>query len=355
MRDPMGLKRAIMTRIPFVLLTTILLAAAWVTPGSATQFRPLLADTAFRDTDPAPSADGQWLAFSSNRGGSNQIWVIPALGGKPRAVTAEPDSSQAQGAQRIATRVMTPTWSPDSKSILFVSTRSGPYNIYSIPLAGGAATPLSKAPGSQRFPVLSPDGRTICFPSSRHAPTSLYGFNLFLMDAKGEIEGPPARQLTRSSGSPGHPVWSPDGKWIAYVAKDFDTTRTVNIGGGMQTKQSALFSAFRVYKIPAAGGAEVRLTGLKTDGQAEDTWPSWSPDGKWIAFGRNVGGKQNIWVMDALTKQSFPITSEGNCMKPNWSYDGKAIYFSRLNGRDEDIWIAENLSLAGAASRRRGR
>lgn len=316
---------------------------SWASPCLATKFSPLLADTTYRDTDPAPSPDGKWLAFQSNRGGSSQIWIMSTEGGQLRKLTAEPESSKAGGAPRIGTRVMTPTWAPDGKSLLYISTRSGQYNIYSISFEGGEAKALSNAPGSQRFAVYSPDGAKICFPSSRLQPTSLYGFNLYVMDAKGEVYGPPARRVTFGGSSPGHPVWSYDGKWLAYVAKDFDTTKTVNIAGGT-AKQSAMFSQFRVFKIPAAGGREVKLTGLKVGENAEDTWPSWSPNGKQIAFGRNIGGKQSLWVVDVTTRRAFMLTADGNCMKPTWSYDGNAIYYTKFNGRDEDIWVAKDFT-----------
>jgi len=328
-----------------VSLLILALGVGWASPGFATKFMPLLADTTYRDTDPSPSPDGKWLAFQSNRGGSSQIWIMLAQGGQLRQVTAEPESSQVPGSQRIPTRVMTPNWAPDGKSILFISTRAGQYNIYSIPIEGGEAKPLSNAAGSQRFAVYSPDGSKICFPSSRLQPNSLYGFNLYLMDAKGEIAGPPARRLTFSEASPGHPVWSYDGKWIAYVAKDFDTTKTVSVGGGMQAKQSAMFSQFRVFKMAVGGGPEVKLTGVKAGDPSEDTWPSWSPNGKQIAFGRNTGGKQSIWVLDVTTKRAFMLTGDGNCMKPTFSYDGNAIYYTKLiNGKDEDIWVASDFT-----------
>lgn len=334
----------ILRRVASFLVLTLGVACA--SPGFATTFRPLLADTTYRDTDPAPSPDGKWIAFQSNRGGSSQIWVMSAQGGQLRKVTAEPESSQVPGGQRIPTRVMTPNWAPDGKSILFISTRSGPYNIYTIPVEGGEAKPLSNAAGSQRFAVYSPDGSKICFPSSRLQPSSLYGFNLYVMDAKGEIAGSPAKRLTFGGNSPGHPVWSYDGRWIAYVAKDFDTTKTVNVGGGMQAKQSAMFSQFRVFKIPAGGGPEVKLTGLKAGDAYEDTWPSWSPNGKQLAFGRNMGGKQSIWVLNVATRLAFMLTGDGNCMKPTFSYDGNAIYYTKLaaNGRDEDIWVASDFT-----------
>ena len=344
------------SRILLILAVVLAFAAqlgAAPQPAFAIQFRPVVSG-ASRDTDPAPSPDGKWLAFQSDRGGGSQIWIVSTAGGAPRQLTKEPATVKGQDGKMIPTRVMTPTWAPDSKSLLFVSTRGGGYNIFSIPLEGGTPKALSAAAGAQRYPMYSPDGTKIVFPSSRLQPTSLYGFQLYLMDAKGEVNGPPARQFTNASGSPGHPIWSPDGKWVCYVAKDFDSTRTVDIGGGMQAKQSAIFSSFRVFKKPVAGGKEVKLTGHRTDpGQAEDTWPTWSRDGKWIAFGRNAQGKQNLWVIDVLTNQAFTVTELGNAMKPEWSPDGKSLYFTRITGQDEDIWVATGLNLVSNARAKR--
>ena len=340
-----------MTRIPILLAGLILLSCALASPGGAAQFRPLLADTS-RDTDPAPSPDGKWIAFQSNRGTSPaQIWLLPVGGGAPHRLTNEPDSSAFNG-KNYVTRVMTPTWAPDSKSILFVSTRSGQYNIYSMPIEGGGKpVALSKAPGAQRFPAYSPDGSKIVFPSSRLEPGALFGFSLYVMSSKGEIAGPAARRLTFSQGSPGHPIWSPDGKWIAYVSKDFDSTRTVDIGHGMKAKQNAMFSQYHVFRIAAAGGKEMRLTG-SLNANGEDTWPSWSPDGKWIAFGRNINGSQDLYVVNLGSKLVYQITKMGNAMKPSWSADGKALYFTRFNmqTRDEDIWIATDLNLPASSA-----
>jgi TolB protein len=340
--------------LPALILATVALALP-AAPARATQFRPLLADTSYRDTDPAPSPDGTLVAFQSNRGGRNQIWLMSAEGGEPRALTAEPDSNP----MHAGVRVMTPTWMPDGKSVLYVSTRTGHYNIYRIPVEGGEPRPLSDAPGSQRFPSCSMDGQKIVFPSNRLEPTALFGFSLYVMDSSGEIGGQPARRLTFNTGSPGHPVWSPDGKWVAYVAKDLDTSRTVTLGPGVTAKETAMFARFRVFKIPAEGGKEIKLTGLAAEKRrasggepdrlpeqpSEDTWPSWSPDGKWIAFGRNVGGKSDVHILDVATKKSFALTSSGNAMKPTWSYDGKSIYYTTLNGKDEDIWVATDLTI----------
>ena len=102
--------------------------SAGTLPASAAQFRPLLPDTS-RDTDPAPSPEGKLLAYQSTKGGSSQIWIIPAGGGAPRKVTSETATTKAPDGKASPNRVMTPTWAPDSKSLLYISTRSGGYNI----------------------------------------------------------------------------------------------------------------------------------------------------------------------------------------------------------------------------------
>ena len=298
----------------------------------ATTFNPVVSDST-RDTDPAPSPDGKWIAFTSDRDGhgSTQVYLMPAEGGAPRQLTHEPDSVRAG----------TPSWSPDGKSILFVSTRGKRYNVYSIPFEGGDAKQLTHAPGSHRFGCYSLDGRQIAFYSNRVRPGELYGFNIYVMGAAGETEDNMARQVTNSMGSPGHPTWSADGKWIAFVAKEYDSTRQQTMEGNI------LFTKYHLYKVPSRGGKETQLTRGSVNGQAvEDTWPSWSPDGKWIAFGRQIGTKRDVWILDVASNRAFPLTTAGNCIKPTWGWDSKSIYYSSTVGdKNEDIWVARDLAL----------
>ncbi len=320
-------------RLPifFWLVSAILVAGCIPSTGNATTFTQVTSDS-MRETDPTPSPDGKWLAFTSDRGGhgATQIYIMPIEGGEARQLTHEPDSVRAG----------TPSWAPDGKSILFVSTRGKRYNIYSIPFDGGEARVLTHAPGSHRFGAYSADGRRIAFYSNRVRPGELYAFNIFVMDSSGEREDDMARQVTKSKGSPGHPTWSSDGKWIAFVAKEFDSLRQQMMEGNI------LFSKYHLYKVPSSGGREIRLTRGTIEGQAfEDTWPSWSPDGKWIAFGRQHGTKRDVWILDVGTNKTFPLTTAGNCIKPTWSYDSKSIYYASVGDGNEDIWVARGLTL----------
>src|SRR4051794_199678 len=75
--------------------------------GGGVSFEAVLADSTVYDTDPTPSPDGKWLAFTSEHDSVRQIWIRPIQGGTPRQLTHEPDSARAS----------TPTWAPDSKSL----------------------------------------------------------------------------------------------------------------------------------------------------------------------------------------------------------------------------------------------
>ena len=152
------------------------------------------------DFNPVFSPDGQWIAFSSNRHGQYDVFVIPVKGGRPKRLTFDSADDHVTG------------WSPDSGSILFMSSREIdlPYKVelYSISLAGGQPKRISVFEG--RDGSYSPKGDQIAYV---RGPGTWYrkGYHgssnddIWICDADGSNN----RRLTTHNGQDNYPNWSP--------------------------------------------------------------------------------------------------------------------------------------------------
>src|SRR4051812_15339516 len=139
------------------------------------------------DKDPAWSPDGTKIAFSSNRGGSFDIWVMNADGGAPVRVTTGPEADAAIDRE--------PAWSPDGTKLAFSSNRDGDDEIYVMNADGSGAqqltfndltlssvSGLTLAYGHDREPSWSPDGNKIAFASDRITDRR---YDVYVMNADG--------------------------------------------------------------------------------------------------------------------------------------------------------------------------
>jgi Tol biopolymer transport system component len=213
------------------------------------------------DDIPMFSPDGRRIAFVSSRSGSLQIWVMNADGADQHQVTHSAGTNYF------------PTWSPDGSRIAFRSDRDGNAEIYSMRADGSDVTRLTNDPSIDYSPSWGPDGR-IVFVSNR---TTGGKASLWIMNGDGSDQ----HRLTPRDfvWNEQSPVWSPDGKRIAFQAD-----RDVPVGNT------------ELYVMNADSTGLKRLTTYP----GQDNWPSWSPDGKQIAFARGPTPYRNeIYVMNA--------------------------------------------------------
>src|SRR5262249_11110274 len=153
--------------------------------------------------------------------------------------------------------------------IVFVSTRDGNEEIYTMNVNGSNQTRLTNNIAFDYSPSFSPDGSKIVFYSDRSGLSKL---DIYVMNAN---DGSNQQQLTSNSAVNAFPSFSPDGKQIAFAS----------------TRDSG---KYQIYIMSADGLNQNRLTG----NSANDLEPVFSPDGKKIAFYSDRDGNYEIYVMN---------------------------------------------------------
>ena len=243
------------------------------------------------DMQPRYSPNGKWIAFTSDRAGGDNIWIMNRDGSKPQQVTKE--------TFRLLNE---PCWTPDSEYLVarkhFTAERSlGAGEIWLYHRSGGEGLQLTKKRTDQKDtgePALSPDGRYVYY-SDDTTPGAIFAYN---KDPNGQIFI--IQRLDRQSGEiepfvtgPGgsvRPTPSPDGKSLAFVRRvRYKTT---------------------LFILDLESGKETPITDI-LDRDMQETWSihglyptfGWTPDNKSIVFW--AGG--HISRIDVATRAVTPI------------------------------------------------
>ena len=198
--------------------------------------------------------------------------------------------------------VLTPRFSPNDQSILYISYDTGQPQVFMLNLDTGQRERLGNFPGMSFAPRFSPDGGSVVMSLSREGNTDIYAMDLG------------SRQLRRLTTHPGidtSPSFSPDGSRIV-----FESDR-----GGKQ----------QLYVMSPGGGGATRIS----FGTGSYATPVWSPDGDKIAFTNIRGGRFQIGVM-GIDGSGERILSQGFVQEgPTFSPNGRIVmFFSESAGRN---------------------
>lgn len=212
--------------------------------------------------------------------------------------------------------------------------------IWLVPFDGSSdAVRITAGPGQDTLPRWSPDARTLAFVSDRAAPEKAdvgkkgrKPKNVFVLS----LTGGEARQLTSFDDDCGDITWSPDGRRVAFTVKDAKPDGAEDDGLHVyermryKTDEGFLSDERRrhVWIVDAAGSEPRRLT----DGDWDDVHPAWSPDGREIAFASNRSADRerntvaDIHVASVTDGKVRRVTDEaGQYGNPAWSPDGATI------------------------------
>ncbi|MGH9368159.1 MAG: amidohydrolase family protein, partial [Thermoanaerobaculia bacterium] len=356
-----------------------LLGDIYLLPIVGGEARALTSGVAW-DMQPRFSPDGKRIAFTSDRAGGDNIWVVNRDGSSPSQVTKE--------SFRL---VNSPAWSSDGDFLAvrkhFTGTRSlGSGEIWLYHRSGGEGLPMTKRQNEQKDlgePVFSPDGRYLYY-SQDVTPGRLFEYN---KDVNGEIYA--IQRLDRVTGrterfvsGPGgsiRPTPSPDGRWLAFVrrkrtktvlfVKDLTSGRERPVFDGLERDMQETWAIHGVYPSMAwtpdnrsivlwaggkirrveveSGSAQIipfHVVGARKMAQAVRfpvevaparfpvrmlRWVEVSPKGDQVAY-ESLG---RIWVRNLPGGTPRRLTSQTDHFElyPSWSRDGRWIVYTTWN------------------------
>lgn len=223
-----------------------------------------------RDVYARFSPDGKWIAFSSDRNGNLDVFLIPAGGGQAKQLTNHSADDTVLG------------WSADSRAVLFSSNRGEDFmpQLYLVSVEGGMPWKAGTDMGVQAS--YSPDGQRLAYNQKGQVYWRKYYRGAFQTDIMVmDVAAKKFTQLTDFDGLDSWPMWGRDG--YIYFVSDRD-------GGGLTN----------IWRISENGGKADRVTSFKT---GDVRWPAISSDGKVIVFEHDFG----IWKLDVNSKRATAI------------------------------------------------
>ena len=213
-----------------------------------------------------------------------------------------------------------PAVSPDRSEIAFVSGG----DIWAVAAGGGEARLLLSHPANESRPLYSPDGRRLAFVSNRTGGGDIY----ILTFASGDVT-----RLTFDDGAEQLDGWSRDGRWVYFSSTSHDIA-------GMND----------VYRVSADGGTPMEVA---ADRYTNEYFSSAAPDGtlaisaratasgQWWRNGRSHLDEAEVWIVrdGAAPKYEAVTTGGAKEMWPMWSADANSVYFVSDRSGAQNIWI----------------
>lgn len=246
------------------------------------------------------------LLFMSTRDGNFEVYSMDAKGENLKNLTCNKATDYAFSNFK------------DGR-LLFYSNRDGNDEIYIMESDGKRQQNITNHPSADRIPNLSPDATKILFISDRDHKNG----EIYVMD----VDGKNLKRLTNNEYFEDAANWSVDGNKIIFTRelKDLKSTGEKAVGNG------------EVFIMNADGSNQLQLTQrLGFDGGSQ-----FSPDGNKIAFyGKNESGNSEIFIMNADGKDVVNLTEDPlEDYSPSWSHDGKWIAYTKGDSKNYDVWL----------------
>ncbi len=237
------------------------------------------------------------IAFSSDRSGHKEIYLMDYDGENQRRITAHQSISMA------------PAWNTAGSSLVYLSYLGGVPGVYRVNLSSGKKRAVLSDGEHNLSPSYSPDGTRVAFSRSLAGNTEIF---------TSKLDGSQLRRLTRSGAIDTNPAWSPNGHHLAF---------TSSRGGNPN-----IF-------VMDSDGTNVRR--ISFDGNYNDG-AAWNPEGTRIAYASRRKGVFQLVLTDVVTLETEVLTSGGrNKEEPTFSPDGQRIAFTAHGRKGTQIYLID--------------
>ena len=257
----------------------------------ATRATTTVTNDNYRELNPAWGLDGNWIYFSSDRGGGINVWRLRV--GKNGAPSGSPQQLTNGAGQDVQLAL-----SPSGERLTYATLHQNA-DLWRLPIGptgkpSGAPVQLVASSREDSRGSWSADGRSIAFNSDRGGDMNIWVHSL----ADGAT-----RQVTRGSGGDFQPQWAPDGRSLVFF--------------------SSRDGSADIWKADLTTGSVTQLT----SGPALDINPFFSPDGREIVFQSDSSGRMELWIVGADGSNRRQLTTVGSSGHfQRWLPDGW-IYF----------------------------
>ena len=254
------------------------------------------------------SPDGKTVAFVSNLSGRNNLWLVASEGGWPMQLTVSNE------------RQTGPTWSPDGKWIAYMSDYDGDeqWDIFLVsPKSGQVVNVTSTREIAEQSPAWSPDGRFLAY-MVKPRTSSVFEIDVYdtvLRDVKHLTTGTAKDRMNVA------PIWSWDGQFIVY------------------TQEQAKGTDANIFLVDVANARSTLLT--PHDGEKIFVANDVSPDGQHVLITSNAAnGYDNAGLLDIATKKIHWLTQEKwEIAGRHFSPDGKSLLYTANVEGSVDIYL----------------